>query len=108
MQHLKRILPICYNRNCNPLEDINLTSLRRIISKLNLVDLNIVLFVCQQEEKQHSTKSMERGVYNVPGYGDLTYAGLQGIISITRKIAETNDLGHPLCNNLRNGNWLMG
>lgn len=31
-----------------------------------------------------------------------------GIISLLADIRSNNDLGHPLCANLRQGNWLIG
>lgn len=31
-----------------------------------------------------------------------------GIISLLADIRPNNDLGHPLCANLRQGNWLIG
>jgi len=31
-----------------------------------------------------------------------------GIISLLADIRPNNDLGHPLCVNLRQGNWLIG
>lgn len=31
-----------------------------------------------------------------------------GIISLLADIRPNNDLGHPLCVNLREGNWLIG
>ena len=42
------------------------------IRPLSLVDLNYVLYYCDKEQR----------VYNVPGYGPLTYCGLQGECSI--------------------------
>ena len=41
---------------------------------MSLADFNFVLFHCQEEEKEAGCG----GIYNVPGYGDLTYAGLHG------------------------------
>jgi len=31
----------------------------------------------------------------------------KGLMSIIQHRRAANDLGHPLCDNLRNGNWLM-
>ena len=70
-----------------------------VIAKLDLVSLNHVLYRCKEEEG---------GMYSVPNYGDLVYAGLQGIASILDGVSINNDLGHPFCSNLRDGNWIMG
>lgn len=79
--------------------------LKNIVSKLNLIDLNLVLFSCDQEER-------DRGygfeAYDIPGFKRFEYAGFQGVLSLLSDISPANDLGHPLCNNLRNGNWLIG
>ena len=49
-------------------------NLQEIIENLTLKDLNHVLFKCEQEEKDGDP---QRGVYNLEGYGNLKYAGLQ-------------------------------
>ncbi|GIY67804.1 glycogen debranching enzyme [Caerostris darwini] len=74
-----------------------------ILSHLTLGDLNKVLFKCDGEERD---EGKGRGSYNLPGYGDLVYCGLQGIMSELMNIRLEDDLGHPLCDNLRQGNWL--
>lgn len=76
-----------------------------IISKLNLVDLNLVLFSCNQEEQD---RGFGFGSYDIPGFKRLEYAGFQGVLSLLSHISPSNDLGHPLCGNLRNGDWLIG
>ena len=73
------------------------------IQSLDLLALNHVMFKSDQEEKDDDAKS---GVYNIPGFGDLTYAGFCGLMFHWRQIRSSNDLGHPICNNLRAGNWL--
>lgn len=79
--------------------------LRSIVSRFNLVDLNLVLFSCDQEERD---RGFGFEAYDIPGYKRLEYAGFQGVLSLLSDISPSNDLGHPLCNNLRNGNWLIG
>ncbi len=89
------------------------SSLRKLISKENLMkviapmtfnDLNTILYKCEEEEKDFSGF----GSYNIPNYGTVVYAGLQGIHSAMADVALRNDTGHPICNNLRAGDWLMG
>ncbi|XP_078050064.1 glycogen debranching enzyme [Augochlora pura] len=81
------------------------SDLRVIASRMNLVDLNKALYRCDQEERDETSNRF--GVYDIPGYGPLVYAGLQGVISLLADIRPNNDLGHPLCINLRQGNWLI-
>ncbi|XP_012265578.2 glycogen debranching enzyme isoform X2 [Athalia rosae] len=81
------------------------SDLRVIISRMNLADLNRALYRCEQEERDESSGSY--GVYDIPGYGPLVYAGLQGFISLLAEIRPNNDLGHPMCANLRQGNWMI-
>ncbi|XP_055387431.1 glycogen debranching enzyme [Condylostylus longicornis] len=78
--------------------------LENIISKLDLVDLNRALFCCDVEERD---MGFGGAAYNIPNFGPTVYCGLQGFISLLTEIAPRNDLGHPLCNNLRDGNWMM-
>lgn len=72
---------------------------------MDLSDINKALYRCDEEERDETANKF--GVYNIPGYGPLVYAGLQGVISLFADIRPNNDLGHPLCDNLRNGNWLI-
>lgn len=69
---------------------------KHIVKNLTLVDLNRALYRCGREES----------VYDVPGFGPFVYCGLQGIMSLLTEITPKNDLGHPLCGNLRGGHWL--
>ena len=73
--------------------------------KLDLIDLNFVLYRCEPEERDFLGGN--GGVYNIPNYGTLVYAGLQGWWSILKDVIRNNDLGHPLCNHLREGRWAL-
>lgn len=71
---------------------------------LDLYDLNAILFKCEAEERDAS--GGQDGTYSIPnGGGNLVYAGLEGWILVLKKIIWENDLGHPLCNHLREGEW---
>uniref|UniRef100_A0A3P9P9Q4 Glycogen debranching enzyme n=1 Tax=Poecilia reticulata TaxID=8081 RepID=A0A3P9P9Q4_POERE len=76
--------------------------LAQLMSKLTLADMNILLFRCEAEEQEDGG-----GCYSIPGWEGLKYSGLQGLISVLADIRPTNDLGHPLCANLREGDWLI-
>ncbi|KAJ9663450.1 bifunctional 4-alpha-glucanotransferase/amylo-alpha-1,6-glucosidase [Coniosporium apollinis] len=69
----------------------------------DLNDLNFALYRCDPEERDATGD----GVYNIPGHGSLVYAGLQGWWSPLRDIVRDNNLGHPICNHLRQGQWAL-
>lgn len=71
----------------------------------SLVEMNFVLYRSDPEERDSSGGA--DGVYDVPEYGPLVYAGLEGWWSVLRNIIKNNDLGHPLCNHLREGQWAL-
>ncbi|KAG0714453.1 Glycogen debranching enzyme [Chionoecetes opilio] len=77
--------------------------LTEIMNDLSLGDLNRVLYRCDDEEKD---EGRGWGAYAIPGHGPLLYCGLQGVVSVLSEIRVINDLGHPLCGNLRDGDWL--
>lgn len=70
---------------------------------LDLVDLNVLLYRSDAEERDATSGKI--GTYHIPNYGNLVYAGLEGWMAPLRIVIENNDLGHPLCDNLRNGSW---
>ncbi|GBF62091.1 glycogen debranching enzyme [Trichophyton mentagrophytes] len=72
---------------------------------LDPVDLNFVLYKCHAEERDISHGS--DGVYDIPNFGPLVYAGLQGWWSVLEGVIRNNDVGHPICDNLRNGQWAL-
>ena len=74
-------------------------------SNLSPIDLNALLYRCEAEELDSSNGAV--GVYDVPGYGPLVYAGLQGWWSVLRDVVKNNDLGHPICDHLRAGRWAL-
>nr|XP_033506767.1 amylo-alpha-1, 6-glucosidase, 4-alpha-glucanotransferase a isoform X1 [Epinephelus lanceolatus] len=76
--------------------------LAQLMSKLTLADMNVLLFRCDSEEQEDGG-----GCYSIPGWESLKYAGLQGLMAVLADIRPNNDLGHPVCANLRQGDWLM-
>lgn len=81
------------------------TGARHAFRELDLIDLNFLLYRCDAEERDSS--GGKRGVYEIPGHGKLVYAGLQGWWSVLKPVIRDNNLGHPLCQNLRDGPWAM-
>ncbi|PGH10622.1 glycogen debranching enzyme [Helicocarpus griseus UAMH5409] len=79
------------------------TGAEEAFGKLDLIDLNFVLYRCDAEERDSS--SGKDGVYNIPNFGPLVYAGLQGWWSVLEGIVKGDDLGHPLCDHIRTGQW---
>jgi len=99
------------------------------VADLDLLRLNILLYRCDREERAasstfHISSSSNRlliarslsvsclsfvdgGVYVIPNLGPLPYCGLAGVEHFLAKIRATSDLGHPMCANLREGDWLM-
>ncbi|ETS87015.1 hypothetical protein PFICI_00843 [Pestalotiopsis fici W106-1] len=75
------------------------------MSELDLVDLNFLLFRCDAEERDGSDG--KDGAYDIPGHGKTIYAGLQGWWSILKDVIKDNNLAHPLCQHLRDGQWAL-
>uniref|UniRef100_A0A671PSY8 Glycogen debranching enzyme n=1 Tax=Sinocyclocheilus anshuiensis TaxID=1608454 RepID=A0A671PSY8_9TELE len=82
--------------------DILKSPLTQIMSKMTLADMNILMFRCDAEEKEDGG-----GCYNIPSWKPLKYGGLQGLLSVMADIRPKNDLGHPFCDNLRQGDWMI-
>lgn len=79
--------------------------LPHLFASLTLADFNSLLYCCEAEERSHS--GGKRGVYDLPGHGTLTYAGLQGWVSVLEDIRRDNNMGHALFDNIRAGDWAM-
>lgn len=77
--------------------------LREPLAELELADLHALLYRCDAEEREAGGP----GAYEVPGWGALPYAGLQGVVSLLEELAPRDDLAHALCDNLRAGDWLL-
>ena len=75
-----------------------------VLSTVSLEGFNLLLYRSQPEEADWDPPS---GVYVMPGVGSLCYAGLQGFLSVLDEIREGNLMDHPLCHNLRAGDWAM-
>ncbi|VDD84229.1 unnamed protein product [Mesocestoides corti] len=78
--------------------------IKRLVTDLSLADINWLMYRCEREE---NVPGIGRKPYYVPGFGDLVFCGLQGVVSVMRHVAQFNDLGHPICQHLRQGLWLL-
>ncbi|KAI4166642.1 MAG: hypothetical protein LQ343_007878 [Gyalolechia ehrenbergii] len=87
------------------LDQLVTTGATEAFSDSSLVDLNFIMYRSEPEERD--TSGGKDGVYIVPGHGPLVYAGLQGWWSCLRDVVRYNQLGHPICNHLREGTWAM-
>lgn len=74
-------------------------------SNLTLESLNYVLYRAESEERDSSHGN--GGVYGIPNMGSMVYCGLQGWVSVLRKVIFYNELAHPLSENLRQGAWAL-
>ncbi|KIK60308.1 glycoside hydrolase family 13 protein [Collybiopsis luxurians FD-317 M1] len=87
------------------LDEFAVSGAQEVFGTLGLVELNVVLHRADGEERDATNG--EIGVYDVPGIGRLTYCGLEGWMHPLRHIIRYNDLGHPLCEHLRQGTWAL-
>ncbi|GAA6056561.1 hypothetical protein JCM3770_004362 [Rhodotorula araucariae] len=86
------------------LDDVCASGAKEAFDALSLVELNVLMYRADGEERDATGGD---GVYNLAETGPLVYCGLQGWMPHLRHIMENNDLGHPLCANLRNGTWAL-
>ena len=73
------------------------------VKNLNLLDLNVVLYRCENED----IDSIKDGLYDVPNLGKFAYGGIYGLVPVLLQICRTDNMGHPLFENLRQGPWLI-
>ncbi|KAJ3752145.1 glycoside hydrolase family 13 protein [Lentinula raphanica] len=85
------------------LDEFVVSGAQEVFGNLDLVELNVVLHRADGEERDATNGQI--GVYDVPGLGRMTYCGLEGWMHPLRHIMRYNDLGHPLCEHLRQGTW---
>ncbi|KAF2159087.1 glycoside hydrolase family 133 protein [Zasmidium cellare ATCC 36951] len=78
---------------------------RQALQNCSLTDINAIMYRADSEERAMSHGA--DGAYTVPGIGPLVYCGLQGWWSVLRDVVSHNDLGHPICNHLREGQWAL-
>jgi glycogen debranching enzyme len=93
--------------SCNKIEslvsnDSIRQQLKDLVKPLSHQKLNFILFRCEKED----LSEFGEGAYELSNVGKFVYCGIEGIYPMIKKIQETNDLGHPLCANLRDGHWL--
>ncbi|XP_076462933.1 glycogen debranching enzyme-like [Babylonia areolata] len=80
------------------------SAFRKIAGRLSLSDLNRILYRVGVEEEGDG---FGFSTYKIPNYGNLCYCGLRGVMSVLAEIRPQHKMGHPLCDNLRDGPWLM-
>lgn len=83
----------------------NFAECKGVFDGLTLPQINHILWRCSPEELDIS--AAKRDVYGVPGYHTFNYAGLGGLTAEFLPLAGLNRLSHEICNNLRQGNWMI-
>lgn len=78
----------------------NTTVVPQVIKDLTMADINYILYRCDGEQEDDH-------VYDLPKYGKFPYCGFQGFMFILSRVHDQQDQAHPLCCNLREGNWLI-
>ena len=70
---------------------------------MDLSDINYYLFSCENEERE----IWKSGLYYVPGFGNLVFAGFSGVIKILRETSLNSDITHPIFKNIIEGDYLL-
>lgn len=84
------------------LQDPAWSAVAERVGSMDLDELNVLLYRCAAEENDGAVPF---GVYNLPGYGPLSYSGLQGFYSVLKRLMLNPTPDHPLFENLRAGDW---
>jgi len=87
------------------LDDLCQSGADEAMASLDLVDLNVVLYRADAEEKDATVGN--DGAYTIPGLGSLVYCGTEGWMAHLKHVMQSNDLGNPLCDHLRKGSWAL-
>ncbi|PRP75329.1 putative glycogen debranching enzyme Gdb1 [Planoprotostelium fungivorum] len=114
--HLKNFYPgsiLAFNAEPFPEQQKSLVAIReqladtaalyKTLEAVNLVDLNVLLYRCKEEEEATFGSS----TFDIPNYGRLMYCGIASFDWLLEKLRPRNDMGHPLFGNLRDGNWIL-
>jgi glycogen debranching enzyme len=80
-------------------------SIYECFEPLDATSFSYLFYSCENEELHISEG--KRGCYDIPSFGKLPYAGIAGLASLLNTIRKYTDMGHPLFNNIRGGNWLL-
>ena len=62
----------------------------------------------EEGEESEQAQKFGFGSYNLPGWSQLYYSGLAGLVPLSDSMRQANDLGHPLANNRRTGDVCLG
>jgi len=82
---------------------INTPENQRLFNELSAIDLNYLLFSCEQEEWERNG----HGTYSVPNEENLVYAGFASHFTPVHEASLQNNLWIPLFQNMMIGNWIL-
>lgn len=89
----------------NDLDNFVRTGAEEAVAEMDELDLNVVMYRCDGEERDASNG--QDGVYEIPNYGTLVYAGVVGWMGPLGDMINENNLAHAICDHLRNGLWAL-
>lgn len=74
------------------------------IDGINILQLNYLLFSCDSEEL---SRTSYRGTYTIPNYLKLCFSGFESLFIEFKKLRNSQNIGHQICENIRQGDWLL-